>query len=396
MTKKFLTSVAALALVVSACGSEGEGDASSELTGDPYVLAMINQDASPAGAYPEARESAEAVVSYINEELGGLHGRPLQLETCETDGSPEKSSTCARSLLEQEPLAFIGGVDFSSAASFSAMESAGIVQLGGMPLLEADFTSPSVVQFSPGSAGAFPALAAYVVETEQPTSVAIIHADTAAGREIATKYGADVLNRLGVTDVQLVAEAATAADFTPAVSRALSGDPDVLMVAQAAEGCSRVMQALQSLGANTPAYYISSCATHQIVEAAGSGAEGAVFAGNFPAIDGEDEDVQLYREVMEEYAPQTPLGGTGSYGYISMMNAYTILSAVAEDEVTPEKVMEAAKEDVVRPGTLVYDFNCNGEQLEGAPTVCTSFQRIWSWQDGQFVDATDEWIDGNV
>lgn len=394
-----MISAAALGLVVlsSGCGgADGTTSPKPELSGDPVVLAMVNQDSSPAGAYPEARESAEAAIEYINTELGGLHGSPLELEACETDGSPEKSATCARSLLDKKPLAFIGGVDFSSSATFAALENAGQIQLGGMPLLPADFTSESVVQFVPGSAGAFPALASYIVQNEDPQSVAIIHADTAAGRDIATTYGEDVFKRLGVDDVRLVAEAATAADFTPAVSKALANDPDVIMVAQAAEGCSRVMQAFQALGADTPAYYISSCATHQIVQAAGAGAEGAMFAANFAAIDGDSEDVQTYRAAMKEYAPDVPIGGTGSYGFINVMNAYEVLSEISVEKLDSAAVAESAKGNQTRDGFLVHDFTCDGKQLAGAPAVCNSQQRLWQWTDGKFTDLVDEWVDGNV
>jgi len=78
-------------------------------TGSPLVLGFVTQEDSPTGSFPETRRAAQAAVGYVNEDLGGVEGRPLQLRTCRTDGSPEASQACARQLLAARPLTIIGG-----------------------------------------------------------------------------------------------------------------------------------------------------------------------------------------------------------------------------------------------------------------------------------------------
>ena len=56
-------------------------------TGAPVVVGFVNQENAPAGSFPELRLGAQAALRYVNEELGGAGGRPIQLATCATAGS---------------------------------------------------------------------------------------------------------------------------------------------------------------------------------------------------------------------------------------------------------------------------------------------------------------------
>ena len=110
----------AAAMVLAACsGGDDDGAAprgANPATGPPIVVGMINQEDAPVGSFPEVRRSAEAAVRYVNEELGGVDGRPLRLETCTTRGTPESSQACADQLVGKQPVAVLGGVDLGAAA----------------------------------------------------------------------------------------------------------------------------------------------------------------------------------------------------------------------------------------------------------------------------------------
>ena len=69
---------------------------------DPIRLGMINQEDTPLGSYPELRVAAEAAVAWINAELGGVAGRPLELLSCVTSFDPVQSRACALELLEPQ------------------------------------------------------------------------------------------------------------------------------------------------------------------------------------------------------------------------------------------------------------------------------------------------------
>ena len=66
---------------------------------DPVLVGLINMENSPAGSFPEARVAIEAAADWVNSELGGINGRPIELVTCITDFSIEKSQSCAQEMV---------------------------------------------------------------------------------------------------------------------------------------------------------------------------------------------------------------------------------------------------------------------------------------------------------
>ena len=49
---------------------------------DPVLITLINIEGTPVGSFPDIREGAEAAVQAINETMGGLNGRPFDLDSC--------------------------------------------------------------------------------------------------------------------------------------------------------------------------------------------------------------------------------------------------------------------------------------------------------------------------
>ncbi|OWY61267.1 hypothetical protein B7486_64685, partial [cyanobacterium TDX16] len=85
--------------------------------GEPIVVGMINQENTAAGSFPEVRLAVEAGVEFINGELGGIDGRPIELVTCVTDFSVESSQACAQQMVSDGAVAVLGGIDVFSGGS---------------------------------------------------------------------------------------------------------------------------------------------------------------------------------------------------------------------------------------------------------------------------------------
>ena len=60
----------------------GEEAPSGEATGEPILIGIQNPEGDPNGSFPEYSAAALAAAEYINTELGGLGGRPIELELC--------------------------------------------------------------------------------------------------------------------------------------------------------------------------------------------------------------------------------------------------------------------------------------------------------------------------
>ena len=127
-------------------------DAPVAATGEPIRLGMINQDTGAVGAFPELTLAAQAAVDFVNAELGGIDGRPLELLTCDTGFSPEGSTACAQRLVSEGVVAVTGGIDVWG-ASIPVLESNEIPYIGGIPVSDAELRSPISFLFSGGSPG---------------------------------------------------------------------------------------------------------------------------------------------------------------------------------------------------------------------------------------------------
>jgi branched-chain amino acid transport system substrate-binding protein len=145
-------------------------------TGDPIVLTMITQESGPA-ALPDSRLAAEAAVAYVNAELGGAGGRPLELQTCVTDGSPEQSSACANQLLEQDPVAFVGETELGTAGSVPIIEQAGVPLVGAAGIIPELVVSQSAFAFGLDAVADWAGWAKYLVTDGGATTINIINID---------------------------------------------------------------------------------------------------------------------------------------------------------------------------------------------------------------------------
>ncbi|MYH87965.1 MAG: ABC transporter substrate-binding protein, partial [Acidimicrobiaceae bacterium] len=79
----------------------------ADMSAEPIKIGMINQEDTPIGSFPEVRFAAEAAINWINAELGGVDGRPLEFHWCITPFSPEQSQVCAQEMVQEGVVALV-------------------------------------------------------------------------------------------------------------------------------------------------------------------------------------------------------------------------------------------------------------------------------------------------
>lgn len=397
----------AAALSISSCSSSSSspknspagsaGGANSQsvkpASGAPIQLGMINQENTPAGSFPEVREGAQAAVSYINASLGGVKGKPLKLTPCITDGSPASGANCSRQLISDNVVAVIGGEDFSTSGSIPPLAKAKIPYVGGIPILPAESTSPISFQFSGGSSGAFSAMDKFIATNLKAKKVSIISTDVPAGQAAANIFGKAILAKVGITDVKIVLTKPDAADFTAAVQQLAANKPDAILVLFSSPGCSRIMQAIGSLGVKAATFYAGSCLTKSEVTAGGAGAEGAYFNSDNMLFSGDDPQVVTWRAQMAKYQSKAVLSAYSQNGFQSVMNLY---QALLKGPATPTSasIITTFEAAVDVPSFMGHPYTCNHKIVPGNPAICSSAQRIIQYKGGKFVDTLGAWLDG--
>ena len=94
----------------------------------PVVVGFHNLEGGQI-SLPEIREAFLSGVKYVNEELGGINGRPLKAETCNLDVTPESSVNCANQFVEKNVVVAVQGVDVAADAALPIWEQAGLVDI---------------------------------------------------------------------------------------------------------------------------------------------------------------------------------------------------------------------------------------------------------------------------
>lgn len=388
----------ATAMTVSACGDDDDGASTNVEAptpgGAPIELGLINTENSPAGNYVDNRKGAEAAIKYVNAELGGVNGRPLEVETCITDGSPESSIGCANKFAQAKKLAVMPGIDFGAAAAVPIYTQNNIPYVGGLFVSPAEYTAPTGYSFLGAAAGAVTGLAAYAGQELQAKKVVVVAQDVPQASAAIDGFMKPVFAKVGVTEVSSVLEAATAADWTPAMTRAKDGDPDAFILLAGGPACTKMMQAIATLAIPTEkVLFAQECANKDQISAGNGGGDGALYQSSMISPDADDPNAKLFREKVDQYSDVAP-GITTQVGFDSVMILFEMLKSLSPDNITRETLVSALKSPQGRPGFMSHGFVCDGKRFPGLPALCDTNVRFLKFEDGEFADPGNEWVDG--
>jgi branched-chain amino acid transport system substrate-binding protein len=364
--------------------------------GEPIVVGMINQENTAGGSFPEVRLAVEAGVDFINSELGGIDGRPIELRTCITEFSVESSQACAQQMVSDGAVAVLGGIDVLSDGSIPVLEDNGIPYVGGIPVGAAEVQSDTSFIFSGGSAGAMAAFADDAIQNGAET-VSVAYADFASISGAAQDYAVAPLEAAGV-EVREVEFGVVTTDFLPVITQAAEGNPDAIIVAAADSACAPIMRTVQDLGVDSQLYLVGACVAPEIIEEVGEDAATGTIFNVEGLLDLDDEpvfqaDTDLYIQVIENYATDLDWAGAGTVSFRGLMNLYNVMAELGADDISPESITAAFQAAVDEPSFNGHPYTCDGEQIPGLPGLCSPQQVLGQREDGSLVQVSDGWVD---
>lgn len=353
------------------------------------VLGFLNMEGSPAGSFPEATAGAQAAVAHVNDDLGGIGGRPLKLSVCRTDGTPESSQSCAQKVLADKPVAVVGGIDLGADASVPVVTAAKVPYVTGSPTLAGELTTPGSYAFTGGVAADLLAIADYLIERKHVTSIHVVHEDLPGLLNSAISAAGDIFRALHVTDVKLVAEKADAPDFAPALTSAAAGNPQAIIVVFPAQACSRIVQTARALAVKAPLYYPGVCASPAVVRAAGGALDRTFFASSYVPVGatGGGPDADAFRAGL----PAAQRSPVSEASFSAVLNLARLMQAGLTDPAGLASRLRATKDE---PGALAHPYTCDGHQLPLLQSVCDSHVRLLQYRNGAFVDVLGDWVTG--
>lgn len=360
-------------------------------TGEPIRIGMVNQEQTPAGSYPELSAAARAAVDFVNEELGGVDGRPIQLEVCNTEFSAEGSTACGQHFVEQGAVAVLGGIDVFGNA-IDTLGDNGIPYVGGIPVSMQSVQAENSFQWSGGSWGAVVAFAHHAATEGDAERVSIVYGDFGSIAD-AARVAAEVLEGYGVT-AQLVPYPVVATDLSAPLNAAVADDPDAVFVLATDGGCRAGFEGLAALDARATRYFTGACAAPAITRQAGDAVtEGAIFnvEGTIDRAD-PSPDQALYEGVIAAHGPDgLDHIGAGTVTFRSFMNLYRVLVGI-DGDITPGAVTAALRAQVEAPNFNGHPATCDRRQFADLPAMCAPQQVLAVMHDG-LLDQLTDWID---
>jgi branched-chain amino acid transport system substrate-binding protein len=402
--------LAAAALLVAACASDdttgaggsggGSGDAPDPAevlgeerpaSGEPIQVGYIYDGTTDVIDNAPELAAAEAATEYVNDYLGGVAGRPIELNVCSTDQTPSGGSDCVRQMESDRMPVVLNGVTGQAAVVFRPLNEAGIPTFtpsAGDPSI---LTSPLMHIMGNGLAAlvAGPAQLAADAEIDRAALVAI---DVPAASGALEAAAPSVFENAGV-ELDLVMIPPDTPDMTPNIAAELENDPGQIEVVGDPNFCAKAMDAIAAAGFDGQIVVIPQCMDQALLESA-TNLEGAILP-TYTTTDPDSEEFQLYNAVMETYADSdAERGGVAPGGYQAVVGFARAMEGLRGD-VTPESVQSAFTSMEATPMPLAdgITYKCDGQQVAVVPAFCST-DALWTELDAEGNGTEFQVLDG--
>ncbi len=385
---------------------------------DPIVITMANLEGSPAGSFPEIREGALAAAKNINENLGGVNGRPIEFDVCVHGLDPAEATNCANEIADTSPNLHIHGIDFFNPLMWPTIAGNGTPVMQTVPIFVSDFNTPGIISTEGGCVSAFPGGAQYGVEVAGYDAIAVVHSDTGPGFECFADTQARFYQQLqdenpGTFIWQGFPDASGDPTDNDAIVQNIieffgdATNPAVYFGIQASD-CNEILSALSSAGVEASIDASGSCRDDSVLSNPASA--GVTFGGVDQIFERPDlwteyqtKSFNLREAALDAYGPEAPKSSFMEVAHDVMMSAFILFLRAEADGIDIDD--NAAFIDfLVSQDNL---FRVGGNKGQNCTTNASEFisvcqkqmnQFVWSGPGGQFeygpageegVDVTD-------
>ncbi|MGH9135576.1 MAG: ABC transporter substrate-binding protein [Acidimicrobiales bacterium] len=344
-------------------------------SGDPVRIGLLTNKGSESleSQGQLTLDGATIAAQYVNEYLGGIGGRPLELFDCGMGATPELATDCANQMVEQNVSAVILPFTGSGSVMVPIITGAGIpyVTLGGSAPEE--LTTPGSFSIGGGYVASLGTVAQHASEQgfESMTHIVI---DVPSAVQTAEGLGGDLFGAAGV-EYQVVTAPPGTPDLTPQVQAAAGDGTGAIMVTGDITFCTAFLQAYGTLGLTNPRYIIATCISSDVAESVPGAYEGAFLP---TTVDNQSADADLYAAILDEYAadedidPDPTISNGIANGMMIVIDFARAMEGVTDTSAAG--VLEQMQTVTDVPLFLGGDatFTCDGTAISILPNVCSA------------------------
>lgn len=278
-------------------GKEGPAEESAK----PVVIGWVNQEGGTP-AYPEMTVSAEATTKFINEDLGGFDGRPVELKQCVIQ-TPEDGQKCGVQFANDPSIEYVivGLTVVGNEALYKAVAGKKPV-LNALPASEPDVITPGVYTLNGGAVAPITGAGEAAAAVKGAKSAAVIHSNNASGTYVTEEILKPTIEAAGIkVNSVAVSDAAPGPEVESAIQASGAQDADVFVTIGLAAQCIGTYQGLEALGVEVPVVSTYLCYSPEVQEGIGGPPEGWSFPGFYsnPNIPNAEDGTDAYVAAME-------------------------------------------------------------------------------------------------
>ena len=372
----------------AAPSSTSAASAEPSPTGSPFVVADV-VDEVPGANFAAIQVGAKAAVEYINSDLGGINGRPVQLTTCDAKLDPATTTACANTAVSDKAMAVVG-IAINWAANGLPVVAAAQIPSLTVPLATLDLTSPWSTPLSGGAPVLFTVLGKFAGTKGAKTIVDLAN-DYPTNHQATDFLTAGIKSTGGQEAIGVYAPAAVP-DLTPYVVQAVKKKPDFIVLNLGDADVVRALKSLQQLSWPPSKVLLTDLAAdnENLFKPAGATAAGVYIVSPFDSTDDtSNPQVQLFDNLIQKYsgaAPANPYTANGFAAIMGIRDAAMKVGAAVTSATLGQYLHTTDSLPVFMSKTLSAST-----AIPSAPSVHNPNARVLQWSGSSLTPVTD-WI----
>ncbi|UGT62561.1 ABC transporter substrate-binding protein [Nocardia asteroides] len=385
----------ALAAALFASGCSGGADSAAtpadksvlgqpnKATGAPVRIGFVTTGPK-APVYTEELEVATATAAYINDYLGGIDGRPIELITCEDELQVSLARNCANKFVQSDAVAVVSG-ELNSADTITSITSP-----SGMPYVTAAGGQQSLLLPNTyvliNALNSLAGVPAAYAKQQQYRKVAILTVDSPTAVEPLRQLGPFAFGNAGA-QLDVVPVPLGTADMTPQVQAALAKQPDMFHLLGDVSFCTAALKAMRTLNTTQPVMTVTQCVGDADAAAQIPGGYSDVRVIANTVFDPAQPDTKIFDAVVDGSGAKDPRKAASAFR--ALLGLHSALNG-AQGELSRQSVI-ARLSAMPEPAPLSLSggdtFQCGSKPVPVVPNICSSAGLVGrAEEDGTLVD----------
>ncbi|HEY2652878.1 MAG TPA: ABC transporter substrate-binding protein [Solirubrobacteraceae bacterium] len=378
-------------LAVAVCGSAVASTKKSAKK-SPILIGVVTPGAGSPVVNSQASVSAVAAFIRDANASGGFKGHPLKLDYCNDKNDPNLTTTCSQKMVQDKVVMLAGGSDLNGPQLTTAMNKAGIPEVGQTVYDSTSLNSPNqfiMTSTLPGYLVVDGYLAFHHIK------VAMLGADNSAAAQLYPLIQSQTkgLNNPWISQTLVPA---TVPDISPYVQSALKGGPGAIQSFLGQQQDEQVVQALGSMGSNVKWVTAAGLQSAAAVKALGEtkDIQNVISFGNVlplqdtsnPLIATFISQLKAYHKAThDQYATLVQQSSLGMQGWMAlwMLQKFVNSGALNANHITAKTVMHAFQNAKnIKTEGVMPPWTPNAPGPTGQTRISMPYYQIWTFTDG--------------